>query len=91
MPPVSLAKKFEAFGFEGYECDGNDMEALTEVMDRALASKNGLPKCIVGKTVKGKGVSYMENQLGWHGVAPNDEQYRQAMEELNALYIREEA
>ena len=80
MPPISLAKKFEAFGFEVYECDGNDMAQLVEVMDKALASKNGLPKCIVGKTVKGKGVS-----------APNDAQYKQAMEELNALYIKEEA
>ena len=91
MPPVSLAKKFEAFGFEVYEIDGNDMAQVCDAMDKALGAKNGLPKCIVGKTVKGKGVSYMENQLGWHGVAPNDEQYRQAMEELNALYIKEEA
>ena len=91
MPPISLARKFEAFGFEVYEIDGNDMAQMVEAMDRALAAKNGLPKCIVGKTVKGKGVSYMENQLGWHGMAPNDEQYRQAMEELNALYIKEEA
>ena len=91
MPPISLAKKFEAFGFEVYECDGNDMAQLVEVMDKALASKNGLPKCIVGKTVKGKGVSYMENVCSWHGTAPNDAQYKQAMEELNALYIKEEA
>ena len=91
MPPVSLAKKFEAFGFEVYECNGNDMAELCDAMDKALAAKNGLPKCIVGKTVKGKGVSYMENQLGWHGVAPNDEQYKQAMDELNKLYIKEEA
>ena len=91
MPPVSLAKKFEAFGFEVYEIDGNNMAEICDAMDKALASKNGLPKCIVGKTVKGKGVSYMENQLGWHGMAPNDEQYKQAMDELNALYIKEEA
>ena len=91
MPPVSLAKKFEAFGFEVYECNGNDMAELCDAMDKALAAKNGLPKCIVGKTIKGKGVSYMENQLGWHGVAPNDEQYKQAMDELNKLYIKEEA
>ena len=91
MPPISLARKFEAFGFEVYEIDGNDMAQVCEAMDKALAAKNGLPKCIVGKTVKGNGVSYMENQLGWHGMAPNDEQYRQAMEELNALYIKEEA
>ena len=89
MPLVDLAKKFEAFGFEVASCDGNDMEQLVQVMDQLLASKNGLPKCIVGKTVKGKGVSFMENQVGWHGVAPNDDQYRQAMEELNALYVEE--
>ena len=83
MPPIDLAKKFEAFGFEVFSCDGNDMAELVAVMDQAVASKNGLPKCIVGKTVKGKGVSYMENVCGWHGTAPNDEQYRQAMEELN--------
>ena len=76
MPPIDLAKKFEAFGFEVYRCNGNDMAELVEVMDKAVAAKNGLPKAIVGKTVKGKGVSYMENQVGWHGVAPNDEQYR---------------
>ena len=87
MPPVDLAKKFEAFGFEVWQCDGNDMAALVAVMDKALAAKNGLPKCIVGKTVKGKGVSFMENQVGWHGVAPNDEQYRQAMAELDAQYV----
>ena len=89
MPLVDLANKFEAFGFEVASCDGNDMQQLVQVMDQLLASKNGLPKCIVGKTVKGKGVSFMENQVGWHGVAPNDDQYRQAMEELNALYVEE--
>lgn len=91
MPPISLARKFAAFGFEVYEVDGNGMEQLTQAMDSALAAKNGLPKCIVGKTVKGKGVSYMENVCAWHGTAPNDEQYRQAMNELNALYIKEES
>lgn len=91
MPPVDLAKKFEAFGFEVYCCDGNSMEELVSVMDKASAAKNGLPKAIVGKTVKGKGVSYMENQVGWHGVAPNDEEYKKAMDELKALYIKEEA
>ena len=89
MPLIDIGKKFEAFGFEVVNCDGNDMESLVKVMDQLLASKNGLPKCIVGKTVKGKGVSFMENQVGWHGVAPNDDQYRQAMEELNALYVEE--
>ncbi len=89
MPLIDIGKKFEAFGFEVVNCNGNDMEQLVEVMDQLIVSKNGLPKCIVGKTVKGKGVSFMENQVGWHGVAPNDDQYRQAMEELNALYVEE--
>ena len=86
MPPVDLARKFEAFGFQVWQIDGNDMEQVVRALDEALAAKNGLPKCIVGKTVKGKGVSYMENQCGWHGTAPNDEQYRQAMEELDRQY-----
>ena len=89
MPLIDIGKKFEAFGFEVVNCDGNDMEQLVQVMDQLLASKNGLPKCIVGKTVKGKGVSFMENLVGWHGVAQNVDQYRQAMEELNALYVEE--
>ena len=88
MPPVDLAKKFEAFGFDVYTCNGNDMAELVEVMDRATAAKNGLPKAIVGKTVKGKGVSFMENQVGWHGVAPNDDEYRKAMAELDAQYVQ---
>ena len=88
MPPIDLAKKFEAFGFEVFRCEGNDMLSLTAAMDKALASKNGLPKAIVGRTVKGKGVSYMENQVGWHGTAPNAEQYRQAMEELERQYVK---
>ena len=67
------------------------MDELVDVMDKALSAKNGLPKAIVGKTIKGKGVSFMENQVGWHGVAPNDEEYKKAMDELNALYIKEEA
>ena len=83
MPPIDLAKKFEAFGFEVWRIDGNDMEQVVRALDEAMAANNGLPKCIIGKTVKGKGVSYMENQCSWHGTAPNDEQYRQAMAELD--------
>ncbi len=87
MPPIDLAKKFEAFGFEVWQINGNDMAEMVRALDEAMAAKNGLPKCIVGKTVKGKGVSFMENQLGWHGVAPDDAQYKQAMEELEAQYV----
>ncbi len=87
MPLLDLAKKFQAFGFETFEINGNDMAEVVDALDKAMASKNGLPKCIIGKTVKGNGVSYMENQVGWHGVAPNDEQYRQAMDELDRQYV----
>lgn len=83
MPPIDLAKKFEAFGFEVWRIDGNDMEQVVRALDEAMAANNGLPKCIIGKTVKGKGISYMENQCSWHGTAPNDEQYKQAMAELD--------
>ena len=88
MPLLSLKKKFEAFGFEAVEINGNDMGEMVAALDQLMASKNGIPKAIIGKTVKGKGVSYMENQVGWHGVAPNDEEYRQAMAELDAQYVR---
>ena len=91
MPNIDLGKKFAAFGFDTYEIDGNDMEQVVAALELARVVKNGRPKCIFAHTVKGKGVSYMENQVGWHGVAPNDEQYEQAMKELNALYIKEEA
>ncbi len=83
MPPIDLAKKFEAFGFEVWRIDGNDMEQVVRALDEAMAANNGLPKCIIGKTVKGKGISYMENQCSWHDTAPNEEQYRQAMAELD--------
>ena len=63
--------------------DGNDM-AQVRVAFEAARSVAGKPVCIVAETVKGKGVSYMENQVGWHGKAPNDEQFEQAMAELEA-------
>lgn len=88
MPLLDLKKKFEAFGFEAVEINGNEMGEMVEALDTLMASKNGLPKVIIGKTVKGKGVSYMENQVGWHGVAPNDDEYKQAMDELDAQYVR---
>lgn len=86
MPLGDLAAKFRTFGFDVYEIDGNDMEQMVAAMDLALAVKNGKPKCILGHTVKGKGVSYMENQCGWHGAAPNEQEYKQAMEELDRQY-----
>ena len=76
-----LDKKFEAFGFHVLEADGHDFDSLKAAFDKAREVK-GNPTVIIAKTVKGKGVSFMENNVAWHGAAPNEEQYRQAMEEL---------
>lgn len=83
MPNIDLGKRFEAFGYEVLYINGHNMEEIVATFDKIKASKNGLPKAIIANTVKGRGVSYMENQLGWHGVAPNDSEYKQAMEELD--------
>lgn len=83
MPNINLGKKFEAFGFEVFEIDGNDMDQVVEALDKSRENKNGKPKCIFAHTVKGKGVSYMENSCAWHGIAPNDEEYRIAMADLD--------
>ena len=83
MPLGNLAEKFNAFGFEVFEIDGNDMEQILKTFDAIKNSTSSKPKCIVGNTVKGKGVSFMENQVGWHGVAPKKDQYEQAMKELS--------
>lgn len=84
MPPIDYGAKFESFGWDVVKIDGNNMEQVCKAIEFCLAQKDGKPKVIIGKTIKGKGVSYMENQLAWHGMAPNEEQYKQAMEELNA-------
>ncbi|MCD7886468.1 MAG: transketolase [Clostridiales bacterium] len=87
MPPVNLGDKFRAFGFDVYEINGNDMGQMVEALDLILATKNGKPKCIFGHTVKGNGVSYMENACAWHGTAPNEAQYKQAIAELDTQYV----
>jgi transketolase len=80
--PYPITDKFKAFNFHVIEVeDGNDFDQLRSAFDEAKATK-GMPTAIVMKTVKGKGVSFMENQVGWHGTAPNDEQYEAAMKEL---------
>jgi len=80
--PYPIDKKWEAFNFHAINvADGNDFDQLRAAFKEARETK-GMPTAIVMKTVKGKGISYMENQAGWHGKAPNDEQYAQAMEEL---------
>lgn len=78
-----LKEKFEAFGFDTVEINGHDFNELEAAFNQARSCKDK-PFAIIAKTVKGKGVSFMENQAGWHGVAPNDEQYKQAMAELDA-------
>ena len=80
--PYPIPDKFRAFNFHVVEvADGNDFDQLRAAFDEAKATK-GHPTAIVMKTVKGKGISFMENQVGWHGKAPNDEEYAIAMEEL---------
>ena len=79
--PYPIDKKFEAFNFHVININGNDMEEIRNAFAEAKKVK-GMPVAIIAKTIKGKGVSFMENQVGWHGKAPNDEQYEQAMEEL---------
>lgn len=77
-----LDKKFESFGFEVIKIDGHDFEQIASALDKAKTVK-GKPTAILAKTVKGKGVSFMENQVSWHGKAPVQEEYDQAMAELN--------
>ena len=79
--PYPIDKKFEAFNFHVINIDGHDFEAIAAALKEARETK-GVPTAIIAKTVKGKGVSFMENQAGWHGKAPNDAEYAIAMEEL---------
>ena len=79
--PYPIDKKFEAFNFHVINIDGNDFGQIEAAFKEARKTK-GMPTAIIAKTIKGKGVSFMEDQAGWHGKAPNDEQYAQAMEEL---------
>ncbi len=83
MPTEPLDKKFEAFGWHVVTIDGHDYGQIEKAFAEAAATK-GQPTMILAKTVKGKGVSFMENDAGWHGKAPNDEQYAQAKAELEA-------
>lgn len=79
--PYPIDKKFEAFNFHVINIDGNNFDQIEAAFKEARETK-GMPTAIIAKTIKGKGVSFMEDQAGWHGKAPNDEQYAQAMEEL---------
>ena len=82
--PYPIDKKFEAFNFHVINVDAHDFDAIRAAFAEARATK-GQPTCIVAKSVKGKGVSFMENNVAWHGTAPNDEQYAQAMADLEKI------
>ena len=84
MSPYPIVDKLEAFGFHVEAVDGHDFEALEAAFQKAKEVK-GAPTAIVMSTTKGKGVSFMENNAGWHGKAPNDQEYAKAMDELKAL------
>lgn len=84
--PLPFDKKFEAFNWHVITIDGHNFSEIEAAINEADTVK-GKPTVIIAKTVKGKGVSFMENSVGWHGVAPNDEQYEQAMAELNAQLV----
>ncbi|MBO7303304.1 MAG: transketolase [Clostridia bacterium] len=83
MNPTPYDTKLAAFGFNVISVNGHDFNELEEAFNEARATK-GKPTAIIAKTVKGKGVSFMENQVGWHGSAPNDEQYEAAIAEIKA-------
>lgn len=82
--PYPIDKKFEAFNFHVINVDGHDFDALRAAFKEAKETK-GMPTCIILHTTKGKGVSFMENQAGWHGKAPNDEEYAIAMADLSKI------
>ncbi len=88
--PYPIAEKFAAFNWNTIEIDGHDYDAIEAALAAAKACK-GKPTAVVMKTVKGKGVSFMEDAVGWHGSAPNTEQYEQAMTELKAALTALEA
>lgn len=81
MSSYPIDEKFRSFGFQVINIDGHDIEEIIKAFEVAKNIK-GRPTCIIAKTTKGKGITYMENQAGWHGKAPNEEQYQQAMKEM---------
>ncbi len=90
MNPNPIDKKFEAFGWHVVHADAHDFNSLLDAINEAKATK-GKPTAVIMKSVKGKNVSFMENNAGWHGAAPNDEQYTQAISELDAIIAELEA
>ncbi len=90
MNPTPIDKKFEAFGWHTILCDAHNFDDLEKAVAEAKATK-GKPTAVIMKSVKGKNVSFMENNAGWHGTAPNEEQYNQAMAELDEIIAKLES
>ena len=82
--PYPIAEKFEAFGFHTIEIDGHDFEALASAFDEAKQIK-GKPTAIIAKTIKGKGVSFMSDNVAWHGAAPNEDKYKTAVTDIEKI------
>ena len=82
MSSYPIDEKFKSFGFNVLNIDGNNIEEITNAFESAKKTKDK-PTCIIAKTIKGKGVSFMENKAEWHGKAPSEEEYNEAMRELN--------
>ena len=82
MPNGDLFGKFTAFGCKTWEIDGHNMEQIVDALEAVRTDDSGKPKCIIAQTVKGKGVSFMENVVAWHGMAPDDAQFAQAMKDI---------
>ena len=85
LPIEPIDAKFRAFGFDVLTMDGHDMADILTTLTKARHGRRDTPVCVLAYTVKGKGVSFMENQLDWHGKAPNDEQYKKAIAELKGV------
>ena len=86
MPTLDLGDKFRAFGFEVYKIDGHNMDQIVRTLDTVrLRRKSHRPKCIVGQTIKGRGVEFMENIGGWHGIAPKQDEFEEAIQELDSI------
>jgi transketolase len=84
----NIAKKYRAFGWKVFEIDGNNIEEIKNVFDSLPKPTSSKPICIVAHTIKGKGVSFMENQLGWHAGIINDEQLKESIDYLRDSYER---
>lgn len=87
MNPTPIDKKFEAFGWNVIMADAHDFESLMSAIESAKATKDK-PTAVIMKSIKGKNVSFMENEAGWHGAAPNEEQYNQAIAELDEIIAK---